>query len=158
QPHGALLVVEHERVVAASANLADLTGREPRTAIGGDLATVLGASAAELVARAPEPRRVAGRHGALDVIARRAGPYTAVEVEPAPAGPGDDGAGLTRALRALQGAGRVPELLDRVVVAVRDLTGFDRVMVYRFDAEWNGEVVAEAAAPGLERYLGLRYP
>ena len=31
-------------------------------------------------------------------------------------------------------------------------------MVYRFDAEWNGEVVAEERRPGLEPFLGLRYP
>ena len=38
------------------------------------------------------------------------------------------------------------------------LTGFDRVMVYRFDPEWNGEVVAEDRRPDLEPFLGLHYP
>ncbi len=41
---------------------------------------------------------------------------------------------------------------------MRALTGFDRVMVYRFDHDGSGEVVAESAASGLESYLGLRYP
>ena len=41
---------------------------------------------------------------------------------------------------------------------MRALTGFDRVMVYRFDAEWNGEVVAEDRRPDLEPFLGLHYP
>ena len=40
----------------------------------------------------------------------------------------------------------------------RALSGYDRVMVYRFDAEWNGEVVAEALDAELEPYLGLWYP
>jgi chemotaxis family two-component system sensor kinase Cph1 len=31
-------------------------------------------------------------------------------------------------------------------------------MVYRFDAEWNGEVIAEALAPRTVSYLGHRFP
>ncbi|MCY4178727.1 MAG: hybrid sensor histidine kinase/response regulator, partial [Litoreibacter sp.] len=37
-------------------------------------------------------------------------------------------------------------------------TGYDRVMVYRFDADFNGEVIAEARQRTLEPYLGLRFP
>jgi light-regulated signal transduction histidine kinase (bacteriophytochrome)/CheY-like chemotaxis protein len=40
----------------------------------------------------------------------------------------------------------------------RALTGFDRVMVYRFDDSGSGEVVAEAARPGIGSFLGLHYP
>jgi light-regulated signal transduction histidine kinase (bacteriophytochrome)/CheY-like chemotaxis protein len=41
---------------------------------------------------------------------------------------------------------------------MRGLTGFDRVMIYRFDHDGSGEVIAEAARGGLESYLGLHYP
>ncbi|MCI4662230.1 MAG: GAF domain-containing protein [Neomegalonema sp.] len=41
---------------------------------------------------------------------------------------------------------------------VKALTGFDRVMVYRFRPDNTGEVIAESAASGLEPFLGLRYP
>ena len=41
---------------------------------------------------------------------------------------------------------------------MRRLTGFDRVMIYRFDAEWNGEVIAEAASASPVSYLALRFP
>ena len=40
----------------------------------------------------------------------------------------------------------------------RALSGYDRVMVYRFDAAWNGEVIAEARDPDLEPFVGLWYP
>ncbi|MBY3584450.1 GAF domain-containing protein [Rhizobium bangladeshense] len=40
----------------------------------------------------------------------------------------------------------------------RALTGFDRVMVYRFDEGGSGEVVAEAARSGIGSFLGLHYP
>jgi light-regulated signal transduction histidine kinase (bacteriophytochrome)/CheY-like chemotaxis protein len=41
---------------------------------------------------------------------------------------------------------------------MRALTGFDRVMIYRFDHDGSGEVIAETARAGLESYLGLHYP
>jgi GAF domain-containing protein len=40
----------------------------------------------------------------------------------------------------------------------KHLTGYDRVMVYRFDEEGHGEVLSEERRPGLESYLGNRYP
>jgi light-regulated signal transduction histidine kinase (bacteriophytochrome) len=48
--------------------------------------------------------------------------------------------------------------LDQVASTVRDLTGYDRVMVYRFRADDAGEVIAEARADDMEPFLGLRYP
>lgn len=41
---------------------------------------------------------------------------------------------------------------------LRELTGFDRVLVYRFDPEWNGHVVAEAGNGKLPSYLDMRFP
>lgn len=38
------------------------------------------------------------------------------------------------------------------------LSGFDRVMVYRFAPDGSGEVVAERCRPEMESFLGLRYP
>nr|WP_281371648.1 SpoIIE family protein phosphatase [Petropleomorpha daqingensis] len=55
-------------------------------------------------------------------------------------------------------ASSLEELYDITARAVRTLTGFDRVMVYRYDADYNGEVVAEARAEHLNSFLGLHYP
>jgi light-regulated signal transduction histidine kinase (bacteriophytochrome) len=52
----------------------------------------------------------------------------------------------------------VQPLLETAVRALRHLTAHDRVMAYRFLDNGDGEVVAEAAGPGIEPYLGLRYP
>ncbi|MDB5712684.1 MAG: bacteriophytochrome [Sphingomonadales bacterium] len=41
---------------------------------------------------------------------------------------------------------------------IRALTGFDRVMVYRFDRVGSGEVVAESLKSGVDSFLGLHYP
>jgi chemotaxis family two-component system sensor kinase Cph1 len=58
----------------------------------------------------------------------------------------------------LNRASSLQELYDITAEAVRTLTGFDRVMVYRYDADYNGEVVAEAKLPELNAFLGLHYP
>jgi light-regulated signal transduction histidine kinase (bacteriophytochrome) len=41
---------------------------------------------------------------------------------------------------------------------IKQFTGYDRVMIYRFDEDWNGEVVGEAKESHLEPFFGLRYP
>ena len=58
----------------------------------------------------------------------------------------------------LNRASDLQDLYDITVQAVRSLTGFDRVMLYRYDTEYNGEVVAEAKADHLNPFLGLHYP
>ncbi|KAI3469203.1 hypothetical protein Pfo_025866 [Paulownia fortunei] len=60
-------------------------------------------------------------------------------------------------LQSLPG-GDIKLLCDTVVESVRELTGYDRVMVYKFHEDEHGEVVAESKRPDLEPYIGLHYP
>ena len=62
------------------------------------------------------------------------------------------------AITELNRAATLQELYDVTARAVRSLTGFDRVMVYRYDEDYNGEVVAEAKPDHLNPFLGLHYP
>jgi diguanylate cyclase (GGDEF)-like protein/PAS domain S-box-containing protein len=48
--------------------------------------------------------------------------------------------------------------LQRVVDHVRQLTGFQRVMLYQFDHNWDGEVVFESRQENADSYLGHRFP
>lgn len=50
------------------------------------------------------------------------------------------------------------ELCQLVANGTREITGYDRVMIYRFDKYYNGEVFAEAKREDLEPFLGLHYP
>lgn len=52
----------------------------------------------------------------------------------------------------------VPELLETLVEAVRELAGFDRTMVYAFDNDWNGTVLAESRSPEAASFLDHRFP
>ncbi|CAL9106132.1 phytochrome B-like [Musa acuminata AAA Group] len=65
-----------------------------------------------------------------------------------------------RAISRLQAlpSGDIHLLCDTVVEHVRELTGYDRVMVYKFHDDEHGEVVAECKRDNLEPYIGLHYP
>jgi len=50
------------------------------------------------------------------------------------------------------------ELCMKVAQQTRAITGYDRVMIYRFDKDYNGEVFAESKVDDIEPFLGLHYP
>ena len=59
----------------------------------------------------------------------------------------------------LRDATSLAELGRLTVQSIRALSGFERVLIYRFDAEWNGEAIAEDKRPDLEpSLLGLHFP
>ncbi|SDF17542.1 Bacteriophytochrome (light-regulated signal transduction histidine kinase) [Blastococcus aurantiacus] len=106
-----------------------------------------------------EGRRAAGRGGATE-----GAPTTSLVVELEPAR-GPRPFSFPNTYQAVRGtvadlnrAASLQELYDITAQAVRDLTGFDRVMVYRYDADYNGEVVAEAKLEELNSFLGQHYP
>jgi light-regulated signal transduction histidine kinase (bacteriophytochrome) len=50
---------------------------------------------------------------------------------------------------------------ESCLIAIRELkrvSGFDKIMAYSFDEEWNGDVIAEVMEPGMDSYLGLKFP
>ena len=82
-----------------------------------------------------------------------------IEAEPAPENLEGDSTGTLRAMMArLNQADSMEAFYREGARQVRALTGFDRVMVYRFDESGAGEVVAEAARAGIGSFLGLHYP
>ncbi|MBE9037731.1 ATP-binding protein [aff. Roholtiella sp. LEGE 12411] len=62
------------------------------------------------------------------------------------------------AISKLQVASTVTEVSQILVKEVKKITGFDRVMVYRFDDDSNGIVIADDKPEYLASYLGLHYP
>ncbi|MBE7198072.1 MAG: GAF domain-containing protein [Parafilimonas terrae] len=63
------------------------------------------------------------------------------------------------AMARLRAAGTLTDAARVAAAEIRALTGFEAVLVYRFDADWNGEAVAEDKTPDWSRsLLGLRFP
>lgn len=58
----------------------------------------------------------------------------------------------------LQSASTIQEVAETCAKELKRLSGFDKVMVYRFDKDWNGTVIAEVMEPGMESYLGITFP
>jgi two-component system, chemotaxis family, sensor kinase Cph1 len=61
-------------------------------------------------------------------------------------------------LAKIQVTKSLAELCDLIVKEVRQITGFDRVMIYRFNEDGDGTVIAEDKQAALEAFLGLYYP
>ncbi|TDY01565.1 sensor domain-containing diguanylate cyclase [Thiohalophilus thiocyanatoxydans] len=49
-------------------------------------------------------------------------------------------------------------LLDTLTQGIRELTGYERVMVYHFDNEWHGSVIAESLGGQADSFLGHHFP
>lgn len=168
QPHGALLVVTEPElvIVQASANAAaflrlwgPILGL-PLSALGGNLASRVRSRLTEPLDTLPVAVRceVASLDLALDgSLHRPPGGGLIVELEVA-APSADLRAFVQDALKAIAGAFSLPALADTAARLFKDLTGYDRVMVYQFDEEGHGTVIAEARRPEQEPYLGNRYP
>jgi light-regulated signal transduction histidine kinase (bacteriophytochrome) len=176
QPHGVLLAVTEPelRIVQASANAEALIGVAPQRLLELSLRDLLDdvslARVCEACARADSrledqsPLRVVSSGASardFDAILHRSGGLLVVELEMSTGDPLAIVAAYRSTRRAVDQLDRSTSVVDlcaRAAIEVRNLTGFDRVMVYRFDADWHGEVIAEAKREDLEEFLGLHYP
>jgi light-regulated signal transduction histidine kinase (bacteriophytochrome)/CheY-like chemotaxis protein len=95
----------------------------------------------------------------FDVAIHFSGVYLVVEAEPSVVEPDVNSGELVRLmLGRVRKTATLRELAQESARQMKILTGFDRVMVYRFHPEGSGEVIAEVAESGLEPFLGLHYP
>ncbi|QDP18934.1 HWE histidine kinase domain-containing protein [Sphingomonas xanthus] len=95
----------------------------------------------------------------FDVAIHMAHGQVIIEVEPSTERNYGDATGTVRGMIGrLDQTRDLPALFNEGVRQVRALTGFDRVMLYRFDEGGSGEVVAESAKGGIGSFLGLHYP
>jgi light-regulated signal transduction histidine kinase (bacteriophytochrome) len=174
QPHGFLLALAADlSVLQASANLPDWTGESAESALGRPLQDVIGASAVErlgpeLAAGTVGPRPfylgtialASGRH--VDVSAHAIDALLIVEFEAVQRQHSAD----FRHLYPLLGDFllKVNDAVDIETLAqlgarhTRAVTGFGRVLIYQFDRDGHGHVLAEDRASGYHSYLGQRFP
>ncbi|MCB2015722.1 MAG: GAF domain-containing protein [Sphingobium sp.] len=54
--------------------------------------------------------------------------------------------------------GSTQQMCEIAARQLRALTGFDRVMVYRFSDDGSGEVIAESRAQNIDGFMGLHFP
>ncbi|MBE9050725.1 GAF domain-containing protein [Nostocales cyanobacterium LEGE 11386] len=61
-------------------------------------------------------------------------------------------------INQLEKTANLHDFCQIIVQEVRKVTGFDRVMLYKFDDDGHGSVIAEEKLENMEPYLGLHYP
>ncbi len=168
QPHGALLVVrEPDHVIVQSSENASAFLNLDGDVSGLSLDRLPGNLAQRLRPHLKDPlttipRAVRCRIGEpateFDSLLHRP-PGGGLIIELERAGPTVD---LSRhvegALRTIQQSASLRALCDETARLFKELSGYDRVMVYRFDEQGHGEVYSECCEPALEPFLGNRYP
>ena len=155
-----------QAVVQSSANAAGFLGlsEDPNgkalESLEGDLARGISRHLEGHLGAIPVAVRahMGSRAAAFDCLVHRP-PHGGLAIELERAGPSVD---LTKqveaALQSVVGSVTLQGLCDTAAALIKDLTGYDRVMVYRFDDEGHGEVYSEQKEAELEAYLGNRYP
>ena len=168
QPHGFLIGchVRTGQVTFASDNAAEYLCIERDCLLGSFAADLFDAPPAVLAALPDFAFRAALLSGArVELLAHRAGDTVVLEALPfqneAPVSVNerrqiDD---MIRGVGALHHQKSIDDFLHACATQIRNLSGYQRVFVYRFLPDWSGEVIAESAAAGTTtRFLGLRFP
>ncbi len=173
QSYGVLLVLDEPGLTVrwASTNSALHLGVPAGALLGAPLGAALGAGAAARLLLALRDSTAVGSDplalhlpsgGSWEITWQRGEQLVLVELVPVPATdlPSVSAllADLQHAMGALHGAGGAQALWDVASSEFRRITGYDRVMVYRFHDDDHGEVVGESCVDGLEPFLGLHYP
>jgi light-regulated signal transduction histidine kinase (bacteriophytochrome) len=167
QPHGLLLIADADsnRVVAGAG---DLEARFASTWLGQPLEALLAqplaaplVQARGMIGSSTGLGMVPGLHETFDAALHISGHYILVELEPRPDIPSSTVATLGRLDAISTGFERAADLVslcDRAAAAFRELTGFDRVMIYRFLDDGAGTVLAEDRDPALPTFLHHHFP
>jgi two-component system, chemotaxis family, sensor kinase Cph1 len=170
QPHGVLIACrldERLTIAHASENADIVFGCEARLLIDSPLSgwfdehcqAALLTCSNDLATGTLGPVSLTSKHGVfVEACLHRSNELVIFEIEPARRSELTFDSRLRDAMARLQSPRDIADLTRVAAAEVRKITGFDRTMVYRFDPEWNGEVVAEARREDLEPFLGLHYP
>jgi len=177
QPHGALLIVEEPslRIVQYSANLSAFLGLAGAVWHGQTLKQLLGEDSVRELQKTLTGSDLErtylhlltlsgpNRHdAAFHLFGNRMDGLLIIELERAVPNPDQKNAlslhTLHNALPLLKRPGKLQDFLQRASDLIKTYTGFERVMIYRFEPDGSGHVIAESREPTLEAYLGLHYP
>ncbi|XP_055803662.1 phytochrome E isoform X2 [Solanum dulcamara] len=184
QPFGCMVAIEEPTftIIGYSENCFDILGFKPTKLklglIGVDARTLFTPSSGDSLAKVAASREISllnpiwvhsrTTHKPFYAILHRIDVGIVIDLEPANtsdpalllAGAVQSQKLAVRSISRLQSlpGGDIGVLCDTAVEDVQKLTGYDRVMVYKFHDDNHGEIVSEIRRSDLEPYLGLHYP
>lgn len=175
QNHGYLvgfdLVSKIVRVV--SENISDISGSDGLKYLGQKLPSLLGKDLSKFIAEHAERMSVLGEthkplgqhkfeDNLLDVYIFKSGKLFFIEFEKITKE--DDEMSVSHQFEMIKFLDKIRDFKDMNSVAkaackhLREITGYDRVMLYKFLENWDGEVIAEDKTPSTHSYLNHRFP
>lgn len=174
QPHGVLFVLETEelKILQVSDNTKQFLGIKAKSLLGKSLSSLISPKQIkyllELV-RGNSPEFVTlltfknkKKKAKFKGIIHRIQDSLVLELEPLKLFKNHDSIELytllKNAITKISIASSFEKLTDNITQEVRKITGFDRVLLYRFEMDGSGVVIAENKREDLESYLGLHYP
>jgi len=178
QPHGALIVLQEPemKIIQVSANTGALLGIAPNELLNQTWELLLVPSDISFLNKQILTKHLeatpyylpllgAGKSGKqFEAIIHRFQEVLWLELEEKPANSDRDEAhveiyaSLKPILADLQATASLSAFFQMVAAQLRQFTGFDRVMIYKFLEDGSGKVVAEDKRVDLEAFLGLHYP
>ncbi len=159
-------------ITRASQNTKDFLGLEPAGIFGRSLTEFFSEQAIhdlrsrmqlmwdeDAVERAFDVALLPDSDEKFDVAIHRSGAEIVMECQKSDLNRNTDQGSVVRPIIGrLKNENSVDAVCQQASRFVRSLTGFDRVMVYKFRPDDSGEVIAETTRAGLDPFLGLRYP
>lgn len=173
QPHGLLLTLSEPdlSIIQISANVETLLARPAQELIGQPLQSLIGDAHAAQVREALQqpalsdapPLHFRLNGTAFEGLLHRHQDVLILELEIhvenfQPRNVAGTETHLGRMLARLQKAKSLQALYDISVKEIQAMTGYDRVLIYRFEEEGHGQVIAEASDPSMEVFNGLFFP
>ena len=171
QQHGVLVVLTEEslQIVQASHNSGEILGYHHQDLIGSHLSTLLEKEQVETIRDcfkkdfvAINPLLVTINEKIFDAIVHHNGKFIIVEFEPTDNKHNSDFISFYNMTRKsvddIQATTNFQDLTNVIVKDIRQLTKFDRVLIYQFDRDGSGEVIAQSKRADVESFLGLHYP
>jgi two-component system, chemotaxis family, sensor kinase Cph1 len=175
QPHGVLLVLEAStmKIIQVSNNTKELIDRQPQDLLNKPLSDLLDSKQINSIRKCLtgdfeniNPLRISiksqGKPLQFDGIIHKSDRLMLLELERKTSKSKTDFFDFYKkvkvAIGKIQMASTLEEMSQVVVEEIRKITGFDRVMIYQFDSEEAGKVIAEDKLDRVEPYLNLHFP
>lgn len=173
QPYGALLVIKKDtlEIIQASENISSIFLRPVSEVINSTVTTFISPEATAQIGQMLEKSTIEKIPAAWKIngklyftLSHIKDAYFLTEITVTPFNEHEQDSfvniyrELKYAMTGIEAATSTAEVCRVAADELKRISGFDKVMIYKFDDNWNGHVLAEAMEPGMESYLGFTFP
>lgn len=167
QPHGALIAFGSDGCIThASDNLRQFLGLDAAQALGQPVQSIIGSARCAWLASQTAQLKAGQVRFGLDedsshrfhLYSHQRGNKTVLEFLTNLDTPLEDPAPIASQIEQLRDSPQLHTIAQSAAELSAKVTGYDRVMIYRFLEDWAGEVIVEIRQQEDPPYLGLRFP